>query len=89
MFAVAPARSSEPPLPRRRSGTATRKVTRAESTTERMTPSRLAAGAWSSTAMIEPGAAGARRPESRTRLVATPVMPPAIIARMRRGFMRT
>ena len=66
-----------------------RSETAAAETTDRVTPTRLDAGACSHTAMIEPGAAGARRPESKSRLVATPVMPPRITARTSFGFIST
>ena len=42
-----------------------------------------------STAMIDPGAAGARRPELNARLMLIWVMPPAIIARISLGFIST
>ena len=68
---------------------ATENETAPANRTDRVTPTRLDAGACSHTAMIEPGAAGARRPESKSRLVATPVMPPRITARTSFGFIRT
>ncbi len=39
--------------------------------------------------MMEPGAAGARRPEPKTTLMNTPVMPSAIMAMISFGFMST
>jgi hypothetical protein len=39
--------------------------------------------------MIEPGAAGARRPTSKSTLTKTPVMPPAMVARISFGFIST
>ena len=89
MEAVAPARSPSSARSSLSRKLATRKQTAAEKMTEQVTPTRLEAGAWSQTAMIEPGAAGARRPESKSRLVATPVMPPRITARISFGFMST
>ena len=63
--------------------------TAAAKITDSVTPSRLLGGAWVQTAMIEPGAAGARSPESNVTLVATPVMPPRITARTVLGFIST
>ncbi len=68
---------------------ATRKETPAAATTEAVTPSRLFGGAAAHTAMIDPGEAGERRPEPKTRLVAMPVMPPAMTARISFGFAST
>ncbi|CSB54346.1 Uncharacterised protein [Vibrio cholerae] len=42
----------------------------------------------SSTAKIEPGDAGDTRPALNTVSVNTPVIPPAIAAKIRRGFIR-
>ena len=58
-------------------------------TTERATPGMLVSGAWSSTAMIDPGEAGARSPELKVTLIAIPVMPPRIAAMTIIGFMST
>ncbi len=88
--AVAAARSPESSdLSMRRRKPPTRKVTAAERSTERMTPGKLPFGVCARTAMIEPGAAGARRPEPKRTLVKTPVIPPAMTARMRRGLAST
>ena len=57
--------------------------------TERVTPTKLLAGVAIQTAMIEPGDATLRRPESKSWLVATPVMPPRITAAISLGFIRT
>ena len=90
MLAVAPARSPSSSARSSLSSTlATRKETLADRITDSVTPTRLPAGDCSQTAMIEPGAAGARRPESKIRLVATPVMPPRITARISFGFIST
>src|SRR3954447_11877051 len=59
------------------------------STTDRMTPTKLPRGVCASTAMIEPGAAGARRPASNSARVPMPTMPPAIVPSSRIGFIST
>ncbi|MNH47891.1 hypothetical protein D3C79_1113630 [compost metagenome] len=56
---------------------------------ESSTPMREAFGVISSTAKMEPGEAGETRPALNRVRVKTPVMPPAITARMRRGFIST
>ena len=48
----------------------------AASSTERVTPTSCRGRSAAQTAMIEPGAAGARRPASKTTRVKMPVMPP-------------
>ncbi|MNG32179.1 hypothetical protein D3C84_1181240 [compost metagenome] len=68
---------------------ATRKETVAEAMMESSTPIREAFGVISSTAKMEPGEAGETRPALNRVRVKTPVMPPAITARMRRGFIST
>ena len=52
-------------------------------------PDQEAFGVISSTAKMEPGEAGETRPALNRVRVKTPVMPPAITARMRRGFIST
>ena len=66
-----------------------RKDVAAASRTERITPTKLPPGVWASTAMIEPGAAGARSPASNTTRVPMPTMPPAIMPSSRIGFIST
>ena len=61
----------------------------AASRTDRLTPTKLSPGVWASTAMIEPGAAGARRPALKMVRVKMPTMPPAIVASRVRGFIST
>ncbi|MNP67220.1 hypothetical protein D3C76_1630230 [compost metagenome] len=46
-------------------------------------------GVMASTARIEPGEAGETRPPPRIVSVNTPVIPPRITARIRRGFIST
>ena len=90
MEAVAADRSpSSSPFSMRSRMAATMKLAAAPRTTERMTPTKLSGAVCESTAMIDPGAAGARRPEPKTMLVAICVAPPAIIARMSFGLART
>ena len=64
IWAVAAARSpssSRLRLARRMIEPMTNEVV-AASRTDRLTPTKLSPGVWANTAMIEPGAAGARRP---------------------------
>ena len=68
---------------------AIRGVPVAEAMMESSTPMREAFGVISSTAKMEPGEAGETRPALNRVRVKTPVMPPAITARMRRGFIST
>ena len=86
---TASANVSDSFLPRRRISDATRKVTAAEMITESTTPTTLAPGVCSKTAMMLPGAAGARSPEPAITLVSTPLAPPAIIATRRSGRLST
>ena len=53
------------------------------------TPRKLPLGVAANTAMIEPGAAGDIRPASKMVRVKMPTMPPAIVARIRIGFIST
>jgi hypothetical protein len=91
IWAVAAARS--PSSSRRRLA---RKITEpitnevvAANRTDRVTPMRLLPGVWAYTAMIDPGAAGARRPAPKTTRVKMPTMPPAIVANKVSGFNST
>ncbi|MPN59039.1 hypothetical protein SDC9_206757 [bioreactor metagenome] len=68
---------------------ATTKVTAAARTTERITPTYDPGAVCARTARKDPGAAGARRPEPKTMLVVTPVIPPRIIAISSVGFIST
>ena len=61
----------------------------AASSTDRRTPTKLPPGVCASTAMIEPGAAGARRPASKIVRVKMPTMPPEIMPSSRIGFIST
>ena len=90
MDAVAAARSpsSRFRLARRMIEAMTNDVT-AASRTDRLTPMRLSPGVCARTAMIDPGAAGARRPAPKTVSVRMPTMPPAIVASRVNGFMST
>ncbi len=68
---------------------ATTKVTAQAATTEASTPRTEPLGVISKTAKIEPGDAGETRPAWKTVRVNTPVIPPAIIARISLGFIST
>ena len=61
----------------------------AASSTDRLTPTKLSPGVCASTAMIDPGAAGARRPAPKIVSVRMPTMPPAIVASRISGFIST
>ena len=68
---------------------AIRKETAAEAITDRVTPTISPGGDAAQTAMIEPGAAGDRRPASKATFTPTPVMPPPMTAETRIGFIST
>ena len=61
----------------------------AANSTDKVTPTRLLPGVWAYTAMIDPGAAGARSPAPNTTRVKIPTIPPAIVASNVRGFNST
>ena len=65
------------------------KLVVAESKTEATTPTMLAPGVWINTAMIDPGAAGARRPALKMVRVKMPTMPPEMVASRVNGFIST
>src|SRR5690606_4719929 len=94
--AMAAAKAASPPSAARsrlrlanRNSMQTTKVTAAASTTDRITPRWLPGAVWNSTAKIEPGAAGATRPDWKMTLVSTPVAPPAMSPTIRMGLART
>ena len=70
------------------SSAATQKETDVAAITERITPTNDALGVISKIAKIEPGDAGDTMPASKTVRVNTPAIPPAITARIRRGFIK-
>src|SRR5215211_3134004 len=86
---VAAARSPSSSLLRlaRRITEATRNDVAAARRTDRVTPTRLLPGVWAYTAMMEPGAAGARRPAPKITRVRMPTMPPAIVASRVMGIL--
>ena len=68
---------------------ATKNDTAAAATTDSVTPKYMLLGVCAHTARIEPGAAGARRPVSKSMLMAIPVMPPRIVAAISLGLAST
>src|SRR5690606_12883965 len=72
-----------------RNGMQTTNVTAAARRTDRITPRSLPGAVWNSTAKIEPGAAGATRPDRKITFVSTPVAPPAMSPTIRMGLART
>ena len=84
-----PLLSSSPTRTRLSSMDAVRNDTSVEAIIDSATPIRDAFGVISRTAKIEPGEAGETRPALNNVSVNTPVMPPRITARIRRGFIST
>ena len=72
---------------RKRDLAAMTNVTAADRMTDRMTAKYAPLAVWARTAMMLPGAAGARSAPPSSMFVVTPVMPPAISARMSIGFI--
>ncbi|MFC5126533.1 hypothetical protein ACFPRL_25290 [Pseudoclavibacter helvolus] len=73
----------------RRMAAAMANVTAAERMTERMTPRWLPCAVMMRIAKIDPGEAGATRPDWKMTFVRTPVAPPPITARIRAGLAST
>src|SRR5690606_6886660 len=72
-----------------RIGAETGNVTAAERSTDRMTPLWPPGAVWMSTAQIDPGAAGATRPDWKIMFVSTRVAPPAMRPTISSGLAST